>query len=66
MAMENQYCKVGTVTPITQGAKGIHVLEYQYRNFVQKAQEAAQSDANLREFFELKARKLQRLLESLV
>ena len=66
MAMENQYCKVGAITPVAEGHQGIHMLEYQYNNFVRKAAEAAQSDANLREFFELKAQKIQRMLQSLI
>ncbi|MBC2839881.1 hypothetical protein [Robiginitalea sp. SC105] len=64
--MEKQHCKVGAITPLTEGQQAVRLLEYQYGNFIRKAGEVAQSDANLREFFELKARKIQRLLQSLV
>jgi hypothetical protein len=62
--MENQYCKVGAVTPMTSGRQTIHHLEYQYQNFMDKASNI--SDAKLVEFFESKAQKVQRILENLV
>lgn len=60
--MENQYCKVGTITPMTTGRQAIALLEYQYQNFMDKAS----SDANLSEYFESKAKKIQKILENLV
>lgn len=62
--MENQYCKVGTVTPMTSGRQAIHLLEYQYQNFLDKA--STINDAKLVEFFESKAQKVQKILENLV
>ncbi len=62
--MENQYCRVGTVTPIAANRNMIHLLEYQYQNFLEKASDI--NDANLVAFFELKASKIKRVLENLV
>lgn len=62
--MENQYCRVGTVTPIAANRNMIHLLEYQYQNFLEKASDI--NDANLVAFFELKASKIKRELENLV
>lgn len=64
--MEKQYCKVGTITPMTSGEQAIAMLEYQYQNFLEKASNMDYSDAKLREYFELKAQKLNRILEKLV
>lgn len=62
--MENQYCKVGAVTPITNGRQAIHLLEYQYQNFMDKA--SSINDAKLVEYFETKAQKIKKVLENLV
>lgn len=62
--MENQYCKVGAVTPITYGRQTIHLLEYQYQNFIEKA--STINDAQLVEFFESKAAKIKKVLENLM
>lgn len=62
--MENQYCKVGAVTPLTSNRQTIHLLEFQYQNFLDKASNI--NDAKLIEFFESKAQKVQRILENLV
>lgn len=64
--MENQYCKVGTVTPITTGNHAISILEYQYQSFMEKASNLEVTDSRLVEFFELKAEKIKRILENLV
>lgn len=64
--MEKQYCKVGTITPMTSGEQAIAMLEYQYENFLKKASNMDYSDAKLREYFEQKAQKLNRILENLV
>lgn len=64
--MEKQYCKVGTVTPIAAKADAITMLEYQYQNFLDKASNIQYSNTKLGEFFEQKARKIKRSLESLV
>lgn len=63
--MEKQYCKVGTVKPIAANADIITFLEYQYQNFIDKASNM-QSNTQLGEFFEGKAKKIQKMLESLV
>ena len=62
--MENQYCKVGAVTPLTSNRQTINFLEYQYQNFMHKASNI--NDAKLVEFFESKAQKVQKILENLV
>ena len=62
--MENQYCKVGAATPLTSNRQNIHLLEFQYQNFLDKA--STINDAKLIEFFESKAQKVQRILENLV
>lgn len=64
MTMENQHCKVGTITPIAANRNMIHLLEYQYQNFLDKASNI--NDAKLVAFFELKATKIKRILENLV
>ena len=64
--MENQYCRVGTVTSITSGHHAVAVLEYRYNSFLQKASELKGSDTRLLEFFENKARNIKKVLESLV
>ncbi|MEX0291335.1 MAG: hypothetical protein AB3N14_19685 [Flavobacteriaceae bacterium] len=63
--MENQYCRVGAVTPITTGRQAVALLEFQYQNFIEKAS-MDNADAKLREFFEQKALKIQKMLENLV
>ena len=62
--MENQYCKVGAITPLTSNRQTIHLLEFQYQNFLDKASNI--NDAKLIEFFESKAQNVQRILENLV
>ncbi|MEN8788140.1 MAG: hypothetical protein ABF295_01395 [Flavobacteriaceae bacterium] len=64
--MDNQYCKVGTVTPITSGQQAVAILENRYRNFLQKASELRGSDQRLVEFFENKAQSIKKVLEDLV
>jgi hypothetical protein len=64
--MENQYCRVGTVTPITAGNQMISILEYQYQSFMEKASNLEVTDTRLVEFFEQKAEKIKRMLENLV
>lgn len=64
--MENQNCRVGSVTPITANRNVISLLEYQYQNFVDKASNLEYTDAKLVEFFEHKAQKIQKMLENLM
>ncbi len=64
--MEKQYCKVGSVTPMTTGRQAIALLEYQYQCFMDKASNIKYSNTNLGEFFEQKAHKIQKILEELV
>ncbi|WP_343485673.1 hypothetical protein [Allomuricauda sp. d1] len=64
--MEKQYCKVGTVTPITSSNDAIAFLEYQYQNFLEKATDATYIGTALGEFFERKARGFKKVLENLV
>ncbi len=62
--MEKQYCRVGAVTPLSNGQQAVHLLEYQYQNFMERA--SSINDANLVEYFEVKAQKIKKTLESLV
>ncbi len=61
--MENQYCKVGAITPINNSQQNIDILEYQYQNFMNKA--SSINDIRLVEFFESKAQKVQKMLENI-
>ena len=64
--MEKQYCKVGSVTPMTANRNVISLLEYQYQNFLEKASNLEYTDAKLVDFFEQKALKIQKILENLM
>jgi putative alpha-1,2-mannosidase len=64
--MENQYCRVGAVTPITSGSHSVAVLQYRYENFLSKAMDANYIDTKLGEFFERKAQNIKKILEDLV
>jgi len=64
--MEKQYCRVGTATPMSTGTKAITLLEYQYRNFMEKASSIKYTDTKLGDFFEQKAKKIKKVLEELV
>ncbi|MCM4165775.1 MULTISPECIES: hypothetical protein [unclassified Arenibacter] len=63
--MENQYCKVGAISSITKGSKELRYLEYQYQNFMDKAISKKYSDSKLAEFFELKAIRIQKIIQTL-
>ncbi len=63
--MENQYCKVGAVTPILKGNQSIAILQYRYENFLSKAMDANYMGTTLGEFFELKAQNIKKILEDL-
>lgn len=62
--MNNQYCKVGNTTPITQVNRALSVIELQYHTFVEKA--TAGVDSKFTEFFEAKANGLRKVLDELV
>lgn len=64
--MENQYCKVGSTTPITKSNDAISFLEYQYALFMEKATQIKHSDAKLGDFFEGKAAKINKMLKGLL
>ena len=59
--MNHQYCKVGAINPMAEGSEGLRNLESRYRDFKQKAEKTIEGNP-LREFFEHKARQLERLL----
>ncbi len=61
--MKQQYCRVGKMTPITQGSHAANTLEYRYQNFLEKA--ATGIDAKLSDFFESKIKSLKKVLEEL-
>ncbi len=64
--MENQYCRVGAVKPITNGAQAITILEYRYQMFLEKASSIGKMDQRLADFFESKANGIKKILESLI
>jgi len=64
--MEKQYCRVGSVTPMSTGRQAITLLEYQYQSFMEKASNIKYQNTNLGEYFERKAQKIQKMLEELV
>ncbi|SFR51288.1 hypothetical protein SAMN04490243_2465 [Robiginitalea myxolifaciens] len=61
--MNYQYCKVGASTPPAKGVEGVRVLENRYREFKMKAEKAVASQNPLKDFFEGKARSMQRLIQ---
>ena len=63
--MENQYCKVGAISSMTNGSKELRYLEYQYQSFMYKAISKKYSDSKLAEFFELKAGRIQKIIQAL-
>lgn len=66
MSMENQYCRVGSITPMRNERLTISLLEYQYQSFMEKASDIKYANTRLGEFFENKARQIKKILESLV
>ena len=48
--MNNQYCKVGTVTPITGLSQAASVLEVMHNNFIEKAASVSGKDSQLGPF----------------
>ncbi|MDG1572286.1 hypothetical protein OZ410_08165 [Robiginitalea sp. M366] len=64
--MNQQFCKVGASHPLAEGRKGIALLQNQYRYFRERAAEVKTSNAQFGNFLELKARKVERLLNSLL
>ncbi|PIF01518.1 MAG: hypothetical protein CR994_00860 [Maribacter sp.] len=63
--MENQYCKVGSVTSILAENQAITLLEYQYQCFMERAANIKYGNTRLREFFESKAEKTKKKLDEL-
>lgn len=64
--MNNQYCKIGSVKPITSGNSAVAVLEHRYQRFLEKATSPTAIDAKLGDFFEAKVKNLKKVLETLV
>ena len=64
--MENQYCKVGAITPITSGAQALTTLEHRYQNFLKKATTLSGRDARMVDFIDAKIKGLKKTLESLM
>ena len=64
--MDNQYCKIGAVKPITSGNSAVAVLEHRYHRFLEMASNPSGIDTRLADFFESKAKSLKKALESLV
>lgn len=51
---------------MTANRNVISLLEYQYQNFLDKAANLEYTDAKLVEFFEQKAKKIQKVLENML
>ena len=64
--MEKQHCKVGATHTLDSGVNGLDLLEDQLRHFNQKAAEAARTGSAMKDFFEQKAQKIQKLLQDFV
>jgi len=64
--MNNQYCKVGAVTPITSGNHAVAILEHRYQHFLEKASSMGKMDTRLADFFESKAQSIKNTLENLI
>jgi len=64
--MNNQYCKIGSVKPITSGNSAIAVLEHRYYRFLEKLSNPSVMDSKLNDFFEAKAKGLKKAMETLV
>tara|TARA_R110000868_G_scaffold2277_5_gene17009 strand:- start:7603 stop:7797 length:195 start_codon:yes stop_codon:yes gene_type:complete len=64
--MENQYCKVGSTTLIGSRSDELNLLQHQYQNFMDMASSKKYSDTKLAEFFELKAMKIQKIIQNLI
>ncbi|WP_047416019.1 hypothetical protein [Cellulophaga sp. Hel_I_12] len=63
--MEKQYCKVGTVKALNTEEQSIAFLEYLYQNFIDKASNIKYANTQLGDFFESKAKKLEKLLKEM-
>ncbi|MCM4168692.1 hypothetical protein KCTC52924_02384 [Arenibacter antarcticus] len=63
--MENQNCRIGSVTQMDTGTQAINLLEQQYKNFMEKASTIKYTDSKLAEFFESKATKINKILKDL-
>ena len=50
---------------MTNGSKELRYLEYQYQSFMDKAISKKYSDSKLAEFFELKAGRIQKIIQTL-
>ncbi|TDQ29165.1 hypothetical protein [Zeaxanthinibacter enoshimensis] len=64
--MENKYCRVGTITPNVNGRQAVSLLEYQYQNLMDKANQLKELNDQLGDFFEAKAMQIKKILETLV
>jgi len=61
--MEKQNCKVGSINSLGSGSQELKLLRHQLQHFNQKAMEAANKNSALKDFFELKAQKIQKMLQ---
>ena len=64
--MSNQYCKVGSTTPLSNEKGMVSLLESRYNSFVERANKIENANPKLGEFFQFKAMKIQRTLKKLV
>ena len=64
--MNNQYCKIGSIKPITSGNSATAILEHRYHRFLEKAKNTSGIDTRLGDFFEAKTKSLKKALESLI
>ena len=64
--MENKYCRVGTITPNVNARQTVSLLEYQYQNLMDRANQLKELNDQLGDFFENKAMQIKKILENLV
>lgn len=64
--MENQYCRVGSITPNLDGRQAATLLEHHYQNLMEKADQLKAMNDKLGEFFENKALQVKQIAENLV
>lgn len=64
--MSKQYCKVGSTTPLSNEKGMVSLLESRYNQFIERANQIANANPKMGEFFQFKAMKIQRTLEKLV
>jgi len=64
--MKNQNCKIGSTTHITSGSQASTRMVSYYQTFMNMASDTRYAGTQLGEFFERKAKGIEKVLEKLV